>query len=71
MRAFYSMFGTVHKAVVHLNGWQQQCDRRARTLSNLRTTIEYMQTQKMRYKGAQLHFPKMMKPKLIELKAWI
>lgn len=29
MWAMYSKFGTVHKPVVHVNGWQQRCARRA------------------------------------------
>lgn len=71
MRALYSRVGIVHKAVVHLNGWQQCCARRAHILSNLHTSIDHMQTWTMKYKGAPLHFPKMMKPMEVELKACI
>ena len=42
MRAFYSKFGTVHKAVVHLNKWQQRYARRVRILSNVYVAIDYM-----------------------------
>ena len=62
MQALYSKFGTVHKVVVHLNGWQHRCARRARILSNLHAAVDYMQTWTMRYKGVPLHLPKMMKP---------
>jgi len=67
-QALYSKFGIVHKAVVHLNVWQQCCARRAHILSNFHTDVDYMQTWTMRYKGASLHLPKMMKPKAIEIK---
>ena len=71
MRVLYSRFGTVHKTVVHLNGWQQRCARRACILSKLHAVVDYMQTWAMRYKGAPLHLLKMMKPKAVELKARI
>jgi len=71
MQALYSKFGIVHKAVVHLNGWKQRSARRACILSNMHTVVDYMQTWTMRYKGAPLHLPKMMKPIAIELKACI
>ncbi len=71
MRALYSKFGIVHKAVVHLNGWQQRCARKARILSNVNVVVDYMQTWTMRYKGALLHLPKMIKPKVVELKACV
>jgi len=61
IRTLYSTFFTLHKAVVHINGWQQRCAKRARILSNLHTSIDHTQKWKMRYKGAPLHLPKMMK----------
>ena len=71
MRALYSKFGTVHKAVFHLNGRQQRHPRRACILSNVHSVVDYMQTWTMGYKGAPLHLPKMMKPRVVELKARI
>lgn len=56
MQILYSKFGTVHKVVVHLNGWDMLCARRARILSNLHTTVDCMQTWIMRCKGSPLHF---------------
>ena len=37
----------------------------------MHATVDYMQTWKMRYKGASLHLPKMMNPREVELKARI
>ena len=71
MQAMYSRFGNVNKAVFHINGWQQRCARRARIFSNVHVVVDYMQTWTMRYKGAPLHLPKMMKPKVVKLKAHI
>jgi len=71
MRALYSKFGIVHKAIVHLLVFQQRCDRRARILLNVHVVIDYMQTWTMSYKGALLHLPRMMKPIAVELKACI
>ena len=71
MRMMYSKFGTMHKAVIHLNRWQQRCDRRARILSNVYVDVDYMQTWTMRYKEAPLHFPKMINPIAVKLKARI
>lgn len=71
MRTLYSRFVTVHKSIVHHNSWKQCYARRARVLSNLHTIVDRMQTWAMRYKGAPLHLPKMMKPKAIDLKARI
>jgi len=71
MWVLYSKFGTVHKAAVHLNGWQQRCARRARILSNVHVVVDYMKTWMMRYKEAPLHLPKMMKSRAVELKACI
>jgi len=71
MKMLYSNFGTMHKVIVHLNGWQHRCTRRACTLSNVHTVSDYMQTWMMRYKGALLHLPKMMNPIVVELKACI
>lgn len=70
-RMLYSKFGIMHKEIVHLKNWQQRCARRARILSNLHIAIDCMQTWTVRYKGAPLHFPKLMKPKAVELKARI
>lgn len=71
MRALYSNFGNVHKAIVHLNGWQQRCVKRACILPNVHVVVYYMQTWVMRHKGPLLHLPKMMKPRAVELKACI
>lgn len=71
MWLLYSKFGTMHKAVVHLNSWQQRFVRRECILSNVHAAIDYMRTWMMRYKGALLHLPKMMKPRVVELKACI
>ena len=71
MRALYSKFGTVHKAVVHLNGWEKHCVRSAHILLNMHATIDYMQTWIMRYKGTPSHLPKMMKPRVVKLNACI
>ena len=40
MQVLYSKFGTVHKAVVHLNGWLQRCARRAHILSNVHVAVD-------------------------------
>ena len=71
MRMLYSRFGNVHKSVVHLNGWQQCCGRRACILSDLHTVVDRMKTWTMRYKGSPLHLLKLMKPKAVELKECI
>lgn len=71
MWALYSKFGTVHKAVIHLNGWQQRCARREHILANSHDVVDYIQTWMMRYKGALLHLPKMMKARVVEPKACI
>jgi len=42
MRPLYSNFRTVHKAVIHLNGWKQWCARRAHIFSNVHAIIDYM-----------------------------
>lgn len=71
MWKMYFKFITVHKSVVHLDGWQQHCDRRERVLADIRTVVDHMQIWKMRYKEAPLYLQKMMKPKAVELKAHI
>jgi len=71
MRALYSKFGTMHKAVVHLNEWKQGCARISRILENMHATVDYMQTWKMRYKGALLHLTNMMKANAVKLKEHI
>ena len=71
MRKLYFRFITVHKSVVHLNSWQQCCARRACILLDLHTSVDHMEIWTMRYKGCPFHFPKMMKPKGVELKAHI
>ena len=40
-------------------------------LANLHVSIDYMQKWTMRYKGAPLHLPNMMKPRVVNLKARI
>lgn len=69
MQALYSNFATMHKAVVHLNRWQQQCARRVHTMTNIHAAINDIQTWTMKYKGAPLHLAKMMRPNAVELKA--
>lgn len=71
MKMLYSRFITMHMLVVHLNDWQQNCARRACILSDLHTIVYHMKTWNMRYKGAPSHLPKMMKPRVVELKACI
>ena len=71
MRALYSKFGTVHKAFIHLNGWQQRCAKRAHILTNIHDFVDYSQTWTMKYKGDPLHLLKMMRPNAVELKAHI
>jgi len=71
MRALYSKFGIMHKAFVHLNGWQQRYARRACILMNVHVVVDDMQTWTMKYKGARLHFPKMMRVNEVKLKARI
>lgn len=67
MQMSYSRFTIVHKSVVVLNDWQQHCARRAHILSNLDTVVYRMQIWTIRYKGSPSYFPKMMKPKAVEL----
>ena len=71
MRALYSKFGTVHKAIVHLNGWQQRCARTTHILTNIHVVVDNMQAWTMKYKGALLHLPKMMRADAVELQARI
>jgi len=71
MRALYSKFGIVHKAVIHLNRWQQRCARRACILMNLHVVVDDMQTWMMKYKGDPFHLPKRIRINAIELKAHI
>lgn len=71
MWALYSKFGTVHKVVIHLNEWQQWCDRRAHIFMNMHVAIDDMQTWTMKYKEAPLHLPKMMRVNAVKLKARI
>ena len=40
MRALYSKFGTMHKVIIHLNGWKQRCARRARIPLNVHTVVD-------------------------------
>ena len=67
MWLLYSKFGTVHKLIIHLNGWQQRCARREHSLLNVHVIVDYMQTWMIRYKGALLHLPKMMNPRAVDL----
>ena len=69
MQNLYFRFVTMHKSVIHLNGWKQRCARRPRIFSDIHTVVNHMQIWTMRYKGAPLHLPKMMKPKEVVLKA--
>ena len=39
MQVLYSKFGTMHKAVVHLNKWQQRCAKRAQILANVHVVV--------------------------------
>lgn len=71
MWKLYFIFVTMHKSVVHLNGWQQCYARRAHILSDLHIVFYHMQTWTMRCKGAQFHLSKMIKPRVVELKAHI
>ena len=71
MQALYSKFGTVHKEIIHLNGWQQRCARRPRILANLHATIDDMKKCTMKYKEAPLHMPKLMRASVVKLKACI
>jgi len=67
MRELYSKFSTVHQAVVHLHGWQHRCVRRAHILKNMHAVIDNMKAWMMKYKGAPLHLPKMMRANAVEL----
>jgi hypothetical protein len=40
-------------------------------LKNIHTVVDNMQAWMMKYKGAPLHLPKMMKVRVVELKACI
>ena len=62
---------TVHKSLLHINGWKKHCARRAHIFTDIHTIFNHMQIWKMRYKGAPLYLPKMMKLKVVELKARI
>lgn len=68
MQALYSNFGTLHNVVVHLHGWQQRCARITRILANLHAIVDDMQAWMMKYKGAPLQFPKMMRANAVEMK---
>lgn len=61
MRTVYKIFVTVHKVVVHLYIFQQQCAQMAQTLKDIHTVIAHMQEWTMRYKGASLYLHKRMK----------
>jgi len=69
MRELYSKFGTVHQAVIHLHKRQQWCARRARILKEIHGDVDNMQAWMMKYKGAPLHLPNMMKANVVELQA--
>jgi len=62
MRKLYDEFVTVNKKVVHVHDLQQWSKEFLQTLRNMHVAITNVQEWKMRYKGAPLHFPKMIKP---------
>ena len=62
MQKLYDGFITVHKLVVHLYGFQQRSKRVVWTLKEIHAAITHVQEWTMRYKGALLYLPKMMKP---------
>lgn len=61
MRKIYEGFVIVHKANVHLYSFEGQSRNIFQTLRDIHATISHVKEQKMNYKGASLHFPKMMK----------
>lgn len=71
MQALYSKFSTVHQAIAHLHDWQHQCVRRAHILKKIHAIVDNMQTWMMKYKGAPLHLPKMMRANAVELQEHI
>ena len=54
MKKIYDVFVTVHKAVVHLYGFQQRCMKIAQTLKDIHASIAHVHDWKMRYKEAPL-----------------
>jgi len=54
IKVFYSKLGIVHKTVVHLNGWQQRCDRRESIFLNVHIVFDYMKIWTIRYKRSLL-----------------
>jgi len=61
MRKFYDGFITMHKAVVHLHGFQQWRKRFVQALTDIHATIAHVQKWTMRYEGAPLYLPKIKK----------
>lgn len=61
MKKLYNIFFTMHKAFVHLYGFQQWCPKMVQTLQNIHVVIAHVQELTMRYKGAPLYLHKMMK----------
>ena len=52
----------MHKVVVHLYGFQQQCMNIFQTLKDIHATIMHVQEWTMRYKGTSLYLHNIMKP---------
>ena len=73
MRKLYDGFITIHKAVVHFHGLQQQRKEFVKTLKNIQASIAYVQEWTMRYKGEPLDLVKKMKPHvdLEKAKVWM
>lgn len=64
MRIVHRRFVTMHKSVVHLYGFQQQCAQTTQTLKDIHTAIAHMQEWTMRYNGTLLYLHKRMKPEV-------
>ena len=73
MQKLYDKFLIVHKVVVHQYGFQWWRRNIVQTLEDIHAAIAQVQEWTMRYKGALLHLPKMMKPQLEldKAKIWI
>ena len=61
MHTLYKIFVTVHKAVIHLYSFQQQCIKTTQTLKDIHVVIMHVHEWTMRYNGPPLYFHKMMK----------
>lgn len=71
MWKLYGRFVTVHKAIVHIYGFQEQCAKIAQSLKDIHIFITHVQEWTMRYKGASLSLQNIMKPRAKLEKAWI